>query len=312
MKKRIFTLFFACLVAFSMQAQQAITGKVLDLANGEAIPGANVLIKGSNTGTVSDLDGNFKVSASVGDVLVVSFVGYLSEEVEVQGTSPITVKLVADIQSLDELVVIGYGTMRKSDLTGSVAAINADDLRNIPAAGVDRALQGRVAGVNINANGGAPGAKTTIRIRGMGSIYSGNDPLFVVDGIPMASDTKIENVVNPSDIERIDILKDAASAAIYGSRGSNGVVLITTKRGQAGKAILSFNAYGGVQNPVNSPNLADAEEYVRLTKLAHLNGGRAVPAFFNSKAEGEWGKGTNWWEEILREGGGRIQNDDLS
>lgn len=312
MKKRILTLLFMLLGITMVYSQQVITGKVIDAATDEGIPGVNVVIKGTTTGTITDFDGNYSFNASPEDIIVFSFIGYDSKEEQV-GTSLIhNISLRPSSISLDELIVVGYGTQKKSDLTGSVAAINAEDFQNVPAPGVDRALQGRVAGVQINANGGAPGSGTSIRIRGMGSIYSGNEPLFVVDGVPLADNVKLENVVNASDIDRIDILKDAASAAIYGSRGSNGVVIVTTNRGKAGKPVITFNAYKGVTNPVNSPDLADAEEYVRLAKLTYANAGRPVPAAFLAKEEGEWGKGTNWWDEILRSEGGSIENYDFS
>lgn len=312
MKKRVFVLLFTLLGFVSTYSQQVVTGKVVDRITLEGIPGVNVVVKGTTTGTITDIDGDFNISVSEADVLLFSFVGYETSEITVGTSRVINVQLQPFVERLDELIVIGYGTQRKSDLTGSVAAINADDLRDVPAAGIDRALQGRVAGVNINANGGAPGSGTSIRIRGMGSIYSGNNPLFVVDGVPLADNVRIENVVSPSDIDRIDILKDAASAAIYGSRGSNGVILVTTKRGGSGTPVVSYNTFMGVTNPVKSPKLADAEEYVRLAKLALTNSGVPIPAMFLQKEEGEWGKGTNWWDEIMRDGGGSLQSHDFS
>jgi TonB-dependent starch-binding outer membrane protein SusC len=292
--------------------QHWVSGQITD-NDGIPLPGANVLIKGTLIGAVSDIDGQYRIETTNPDaVLVISYVGYLTEEIALEGRTELNVMLFPEISYMDEVLVVGYGTQKKSDLTGSVAAINAEDLRNVPSAGIDRALQGRVAGVTINANGGAPGGRTSIRIRGMGSIYSGNDPLFVVDGIPLASNTRIENIVNSADIERIDILKDASAAAIYGSRGSNGVILVTTKRGKSGEPRITINSYAGTQNPVSTPRLANAEEYVSLAKLAHTNAGRQVPAFFNSREEGEWGEGTNWWNEILRDGGGSMQSHDFS
>lgn len=312
MKKRIFALLFMFMGITMVYSQEVITGKVIDVETSEALPGVNVIIKGTNTGTITDIDGNYSLEAAAEDTLVFSFIGFETMEVPVGSTSDYTIRLRPDVRQLDELVVVGYGTQKKSDLTGSVSAVNAEDVSNVPAPGIDRALQGRVAGVQINANGGAPGSGTNIRIRGMGSIYSGNNPLFVVDGVPLDEDARLENVVNPSDIERIDILKDAASAAIYGSRGSNGVVIVTTKKGKSGTPTVTFNSYKGVTNPVNSPNLADAEEYVRLAKLTFENADRPVPDAFLEKEAGEWGKGTDWWDEILRSGGGSIESHDFS
>jgi TonB-dependent starch-binding outer membrane protein SusC len=312
MKRILNTLFIMFLGIGFAFSQQQVSGRVQDMTTREPLPGVNIRIQGTSTGTVTDLDGQYRLMAAANDVLVFTFVGYISEEVPVNGQSTINLMLAPDIQLLSEFVVVGYGTQRKSDLTGSVAAINAEELRNIPAAGVDRALQGRVAGVTINANGGAPGSATSIRIRGMGSIYASNEPLFVVDGIPLAPNSRLENMVNVNDIERIDVLKDASAAAIYGSRGANGVILVTTRKGQAGTPKISFNSYYGTQNPVKEPQLASAEEYVRMAKIAHQNGGRALPAFVNAREEGQWGEGTNWWNEIMRDGGGSMQNHDFN
>lgn len=312
MKRSIVILLLMLFGVVSAFPQQLISGTVVDETTKEPIPGVNIFLKGTSTGTISDIDGNYSIQAKADDVLVLSFIGYLRQEIKIGSNVRINVNMVADMQSLDEMIVIGYGKQKKSDLTGSVASINAEEVQNVPAPGIDRALQGRVAGVQINANGGAPGSGTNIRIRGMGSIYSGNNPLFVVDGVPLADNVSIDNVVNPSDIDRLDILKDAASAAIYGSRGSNGVILITTKRGKPGAPAVNFSSYRGITNPVNAPNLAGAEEYVRIAKLAFTNSGRALPEMFNEKAEGEWGEGTNWWNEILRDNGGTMENHEFS
>jgi TonB-dependent starch-binding outer membrane protein SusC len=312
MKKSLITLLLMFLGVASVFSQQQITGKVVEFGTDDPLPGVNVVIKGTLTGTVTDIDGGFAINASPENVLVFTFVGYLNEEVRVGTATTMTVSLMPDIKLLGEFVVVGYGTQRKSDLTGSVAAINAEDLQNVPSVGIDRALQGRVAGVAVNASGGAPGGPTSIRIRGMGSIFSGNDPLFVVDGIPLAPGTQIENIVNSSDVERIDVLKDASAAAIYGSRGSNGVIIITTKRGKAGEPAISFNSYSGFRNPVNEPRLADLEEHVRLAKISHQNANAALDPIFLRREPGEWGPGTNWWNEILRDGGGRLQNHEFS
>jgi TonB-linked SusC/RagA family outer membrane protein len=312
MKHFFSILLLMMLGTLTVFSQQLITGTVVDEPTKEPIPGVNILIKGSINGTITDIDGNFSITVNPEDVLIFSFVGYTPKSVKVDNNTNLKVSLAPDMQNLDELIVVGYGKQKKSDLTGSVSSVNAEEVQDVPAPGIDRALQGRVAGVQINANGGAPGSGTNIRIRGMGSIYSGNSPLFVVDGVPLAENVSIDNIVNPSDIERVDILKDAASAAIYGSRGSNGVIIITTKKGQVGDPMVSFSSYRGITNPVNSPKLANAEEYVRLTKIAFENGGRTLPEFFNSKAEGEWGEGTNWWNEILRDNGGSMENHEFS
>jgi TonB-linked SusC/RagA family outer membrane protein len=312
MKKSIYTLIIMLLGIANVFSQKQIEGTVVDMTNNETLIGVNVRVKGTSEGAVTGIDGRYNLTASEEDVLVFSFVGYVTEEVTIGTNTTIDIALAPDIQMLSEFVVVGYGTQRKSDLTGSVTAIKAEELMNVPSVGIDRALQGRVSGMVINASGGAPDASTTIRIRGMGSIFGSNDPLFVVDGVPLADGTKIENIVSPADVDRIDILKDASAAAIYGARGSNGVILITTKRGQSGAPVINFSTYSGFSNPIGAPNLADAEEYIRIALTTLENSGQSVDPFYTSREPGEWGVGTNWWNEILRSGGGRQQNYDFN
>ena len=221
-----------------------VTGVVTAQDEPDPVIGANVMIKGTTNGTITDLDGNFAIQAKAGDVLQVSFMGYKTQEVKIQNASPLRINLVPDNVQLQEVVAIGYGTMKKSDVTGAVTSVSADQLLKAPVAGLDQALQGRAAGVTVTSGSGQPGEDATIRIRGIGSALGGNDPLYVVDGV-ITSDIKF---LAPTDIKSMEILKDASATAIYGSRGANGVILITTKSGGEGKVNISFDAYWGFQN----------------------------------------------------------------
>ena len=240
MKKRIYLLSLMALMAVGAWAQSlTVTGVVMASDDPDPVIGANVMVKGSTVGTITDFDGNFELQAKAGDVLVVSFMGYKSSEVKVTNSGPLHVTLQPDNVQLQEVVAIGYGTMKKSDLTGSVASVSAEQLLKAPVAGLDQALQGRAAGVTVTSNSGQPGEGATIRIRGIGSATGQNDPLYVVDGV-ITGDIKW---LSPTDIKSMEILKDASAAAIYGSRGANGVILITTKSGGEGKINISFDAY---------------------------------------------------------------------
>ena len=241
--KKILTIFLMFLSVSVFAQEQNITGKIID-SSGEPLPGVTVVVKGTTTGTVTDLDGNFTMSnVSSKSTLVFSFVGMLSQEVVVANQSTISITMVADVVGLDEVVVIGYGTVKKSDLTGSVATVKAEEAYIAPVSSFTSALQGRAAGVQVISSG-APGSNPTIVIRGGNSITAGNDPLYVIDGFVGAGNL---NSINPNDIESMQILRDASSTAIYGARGTNGVVLITTKKGKQGKPTVSFKSSYGVQ-----------------------------------------------------------------
>ncbi|MFY0600680.1 MAG: TonB-dependent receptor [Cyclobacteriaceae bacterium] len=255
-----FVLFPMSLLSY---AQQVVKGSIIDAEDGSGLPGVTVIEKGTTNGTVTDIDGNYSVSTGGEDaVLVFSFVGYLSQEVSVGGKTVIDIKMKSDYKQLDEVVVVGYGSQRKKEVTGAVASISAEDIVIQPTADVGEALQGRMAGVNVQASSGRPGQGVNIQIRGLGSL-NGSNPLYVVDGIPFQGTPNIA----PEQIKTIDILKDGASAAIYGVRASNGVVLITTKRGTKGKMKVSFTAYGGIQNVTSGIPLNDSEEQLYVTEL---------------------------------------------
>jgi TonB-linked SusC/RagA family outer membrane protein len=261
--KRIFYVFITLLFSMLTFAQQTyINGIVLSSDDKMPIIGGNVVIKSSTVGTITDVDGFFTLDAKIGDVLIVSYMGYKTQEVKIESTSPLRIVLESDNLVLDEVVAVGYGKMRKSDLTGAVSTVTADELMRAPAPNITTALQGRAAGVTVTNGSGQPGDAASIRIRGIGSAIAGNDPLYVVDGI-ITSDISF---LPANDIESMQILKDASAAAIYGSRGANGVIIITTKSGKKGKASISFDAYWGIQNRWRKLDLMSANEMVD-TKL---------------------------------------------
>ncbi len=243
--------------------EKTITGTVTD-ENDEGLPGVNILVKGTTTGTVTDLNGNYRLSVP-DDVttLVFSSVGYVSEEISISGRSVIDIQMSPDIQALSEIVVIGYGTQEKSDLTGAVSKVEGENLENIPTARVDQILQGRAPGVQVTQVSGEPGAATSIRIRGGNSIQGNNEPLWVIDGVIVGQNFDLNNI-NTNDIQSIDILKDATAVSIYGTRGANGVILVTTKSGKgisAGKPQVSFNLYSGVQSMIETVDFLNGPQH---------------------------------------------------
>jgi TonB-linked SusC/RagA family outer membrane protein len=281
-------LFFAG----SLNAQErTVTGNITDVS-GVPLPGVNIAIKGTSTGTVTDLNGNFALKIPDNkSVLSITYVGYNDQEITAGEQTNIKVVLVENVKEIDQVVVIGYGSMKKSDLTGSVASVSSKDLRATPVTRIDEALEGRAAGVNVVAATGMPGGSRNIQIRGVSSI-NGFKPLIVVDGIP-SNDNEIMNKINPGDIESIEILKDAASAAIYGSTGGNGVVLISTKKGKVGNITTNINMYTGVQDVPKQIPLMDTRQWNLF--YAAKNG---IP-FISS--EDSLNMNTNWQSEIYRQ-----------
>ncbi len=283
MKKTLTLLCF--LLSFLSLSAQEITGVVMASDSPDPVIGANVTIKGTSTGTITDFDGNFILTAKTGDVLVVSFMGYKTQEIAVKSATPIRVTLQPDNVLLQEVVAVGYGTMKKADLTGSVASVSAEDLMKAPVSGLDQALQGRAAGVTVVSNSGQPGAAAEIRIRGIGSALGSNAPLYVVDGV-ITSDISF---LSPNDIKSMDILKDASAAAIYGSRGANGVILITTKTGGDGKANISFDAYWGMQNRWKKLDLMSAQEQADTkTRIGAMKNGAEEIAYYQQNGFNKW------------------------
>ena len=275
-------------------AQQAnkVTGIVKD-ANGEPVIGANVMVKGQSIGTITDIDGRFVLDAPKDAVLQITYIGYVSQEVKVSGNKELNVVLKEDTETLDEVVVIGYGTAKKSDLTGATAQIKPEALTSSVVGNALESLQGKAAGVAVF-NDNKPGASPSIRVRGSGSITASNEPLYVVDGFPLM-DGNISDL-NPSDIESMEILKDASSTAIYGSRGANGVVMITTKKGKSGTKNLSVNTSVGVQMPGRLANLISGEDFINFMNAGYKNQGSNMP-FSNTSST--YTTDTNWEKEIL-------------
>jgi iron complex outermembrane receptor protein len=257
MKKRILWLRYLfiilALASFSVANAQdlTVTGKVKDAAEGSSIPGVTIVVKGTTIGTVTDIDGNFAIKVQPGAVLVFSFMGYTSQEVPVAGKQVITVSLAASVTSLNEVVVIGYGTVKKSDATGAVSAIDRKDFNQGAISSPQELIIGKIAGVQVTTLGGAPGGDAIIRIRGTSSINGNNDPLVVIDGVPIDNDATSGargslSMINPDDIETYTVLKDASATAIYGARASKGVILITTKKGKSGTGANKFiHEYSG-------------------------------------------------------------------
>lgn len=260
-------------------AQKSISGNVTSQEDGQPLPYVNVSVKGTTNGTITDFDGNYTIKANESDILVFSFIDFKTQEIAVGSQTKIDVALENDNLLLNEVVAIGYGTMKKSDLTGAVTSIKAEALKKTPAAGLDQALQGRAAGVTVNANSGQPGQAAEVRIRGIGSVVGDCAPIYVVDGVIT------DNIafLSPSDITSTEILKDASATAIYGSRGANGVILVTTKSGTKGEGNISFDAYWGVQNRWKKLDLMNSKE-LAMTKLridAMKNGASQLADYIN-------------------------------
>ncbi|WP_044533554.1 SusC/RagA family TonB-linked outer membrane protein, partial [Bacteroides intestinalis] len=269
------------------QTENKIKGVVKD-TNGEPIIGANITVKGQSIGTITDIDGRFILEASTNALLQVTYIGYVSQELQVNNRKEITIILQEDAKALEEVVVIGYGTAKKSDLTGSTAQIKPEALTASVVGNALESLQGKAAGVAVF-NDNKPGASPSIRVRGSGSITASNEPLYVVDGFPLM-DGNISDL-NPSDIESMEILKDASSTAIYGSRGANGVVMITTKKGKSGTKNLSVNTSVGVQIPGRLANLISGEDFINFMNAGYKNQGSNVP-FPNNPST--YATDTNW------------------
>jgi TonB-linked SusC/RagA family outer membrane protein len=301
LKNSLITLFFACL-AFWLEAQVTITGIVKD-ERGESLIGANILLKNSTTGTITELDGSFSLDVPNAFVtLVFSYTGYTAQEIPLKGSTSLTVVLSEQAQLINEIVVVGYGTQRKSDLTGSVSTVKAADIQKIAAANPLQSLQGKVAGVQVSAASGRPGEGPVVRIRGTGTL-NGAAPIYVVDGLILNN----IDFLNSADIERMEVLKDASAAAIYGTRGANGVIMITTRKGSRGKgAKVSLSTYVGQQQTERRLSLTTAAEYATLINEINVNGG--LPAAYPDPAA--LGAGADWQEEIFQQG--IIQNHNLN
>ena len=285
-----------------------VTGKVTSEA-GEPLIGASVALKGTTVGAITDVEGNYSIVVpDEGGVLIVSYIGYLSQEVPVNGRSTINIKLQADAKTLEEVVVIGYGVQKKSVVTGAISSVKTEDLENQQITRVEQAIQGRTSGVTVASNSGAPGSASTVRVRGITTLNS-NAPLYVVDGTIVNGGI---DYLNSSDIESIEVLKDAASAAIYGTRGAAGVIMVTTKKGREGSLRLNYNAYYGTQAPSRKLDLLNATEYATLRNEAYINGLAPGATLNVPYADPQsLGEGTDWQEYAFNDDA-RIQSHDLS
>ncbi|HKZ37907.1 MAG TPA: SusC/RagA family TonB-linked outer membrane protein, partial [Chryseolinea sp.] len=304
----LFVSVFLLLGIAQVYAQQfTIKGKVTNETN-EALPGVNVVVKNTTRGAVTDAEGEFAIeNVSANDVLLITFIGYTTEEINVGNRDIINVAMTPDIETLSEIVVVGYGTQRKIETTGSIASVKSDDIVQTPVTNVAQGLQARIAGVQITQNSAAPGGNISVRIRGTNSINGTSEPLYIVDGIQISNSGGINDVsplstINPSDIESVEVLKDASATAIYGARGSNGVVLITTKRGKSGVTRVSFESYYGWQQVRKTLDVLNASEFAQLENDIFKSTIYADPA-----AEGE---GHDWQDLIFRTA--PIQNHQLS
>ena len=315
----LFLMALCVIVSFGAAAQTTVTGTVFDNLDEPCI-GASVVEKGRKSGATTDIDGKFTISVSKPDAtLVISYVGMKTEEVALGGRTSIEVKLSENTESLDEVVVVGYGTQRKSDITGSVASLSKDQMAQTIVTNADQMLQGKVAGVQVTQNSGAPGGATSIRIRGASSLNSSNEPLYIIDGVPMNTTTSSiggfdwmggsngQTTVNPlaaiapSDIVNIDVLKDASACAIYGAAGANGVVLVTTRRGSAGHANITYDGYVAWQQTAKRLKMMDLREYAGYQRELLEDGILNENNFDKTYSDPSLlGRGTDWQDEIFR------------
>lgn len=296
-------IFFNLLFTLPIHAQDVkenspntITGTVTDV-NGEPMLGVNILVEGTDTGTITDEVGKYSISVSAGRTLVFSFLGFESQKVTVGEETVIDVTLEEEVSALDEVVVIGYGTQRRSDLTGSVAQVGSREINEFPSTNVLQSLSGRAAGVQVSPTTGAPGAGLNVRIRGTNSIQGSNEPLYVVDGFPIFGSNP--TILNNTDIESIEVLKDASATAIYGSRGANGVVLITTRQGVAGDTRVDFDLSYGQQELRRKLGLMNGEEYARFYNIQAANDN--VAPYFSQEEINRFGQGFDWQDFVFQE-----------
>lgn len=289
---------------------KTVKGTIID-ESGEPLIGVSIVVKGTSTGTITDFNGNFSIDLPAGrKELVISYIGYKEQTVTVTGNGPVNVKMVSDTQALDEVVVIGYGAVKKRDLTGAVASVKSEDITMNPGTNPMEALQGKVAGLDITRESGQAGSGVKMQLRGNRSLTASGNPMFIIDGMPGDYAT-----LNPNDIESIEVLKDASSTAVYGSSGANGVVIITTKGGKEGKLTANFNAFFGINSWSTMPEVRQGETYMEGLRTAHKNAGTYVddanmftnPAYYEAYQNGKY---IDWVDELLHTG--TVQNYSLS
>ncbi len=307
---KMLPLFFALITSVAWSQERVVTGKVTSVEDGSTLPGVNVLLKGTTVGTVTDVNGVYSISVpNTGGSLVFSFIGLKTMEVEIDTRSTIDVQLLQDITQLNEIVVTGYGTTLKKEFSGVTSTVSSDDIAKLPVLSASQALQGQAAGVFVNANSGAPGGGISVRVRGQTSINASNDPLYVIDGVPVIAGDLTQNGfggqgqsalagLNPNDIQSMEVLKDAASSAIYGSRAANGVVLITTKRGKKGTAQINLNYWTGWSNPTNTAKPVSAKDWIDVNNEARANDN------LTPRTNTDWGwdgvTNTRWVDLVFR------------
>lgn len=318
--KRFLLLVIILTSVHGLHAQSvAVSGRVTSSEEGTAVPGVNIVVKGTALGTVTNVDGKYDLSVERDAILVFSSIGFVTQEIAVGGRSQIDVALAPDIQSLSEVVIVGYGSQRKADITSAVSVIDMENIGDVPASNVSRLLQGQAAGVQVRQTSGTPGSELEVTIRGIGSLGAGSKPLYVVDGFPIG--TSLGQSLNPSDIESISVLKDAASTAIYGARGSNGVILITTKSAKEGQLNLTFDANYGVQNIPDSrrTKMLNGVEFAQFKKESFMDRIRyfeqrepsldEVPEEFRYPEQTKYS--TDWFDEITNQNA-RFQNYNVT
>ncbi len=321
-------LFLLLLLSYGAYSQQVdVTGKVTDSGDGSPLPGVSIFIKGTTEGTVTDGTGNYSISVPTTSILVFSYIGYETQELMIDGErTTINIQLSESAETLEEVVVVGYGVQKKRDVTGAIAKVETKELMAVPTPSFESALQGQASGVQVITGSGLAGSGSVIRIRGVGSISAGGDPLYVVDGVPITQDYFLRGnsgamnnnplaTINPNDIESVEILKDAGSAGIYGSRGANGVVLITTKKGKSKKPSINFSMRTGIAKPAYVPEFVSRDEYLQLRQEAWENDGGTgavwLPNFTTSDSPPEARAqafqqaqtvNTDWWDLVTQTG----------
>lgn len=312
---RLLAFFFAMALSWGVYAQNATVRGVVKDNSGQPLPGVNVVVEGSTTGTITDFDGNYQLSAPTDANLTFSFIGFVNQTIAVAGQSTINVTLTEESLDLSEIVVVGYGQMKRSDVTGSVVSVSDEAIKQSVPTSVDQVLQGRAAGVQIQANSGTPGGNSSIRIRGTNSINLTSQPIFVIDGVVIETATSDDSSnplasINPNDIVSMDVLKDASATAIYGARAANGVIMITTKRGKKGEALISYDGYVGWQEMPKHLDVLNLQEYAEHHNEISDAGIKNASA--NFVRPDLLSKGTDWQDELFRQAFTTSHNISLS
>ena len=313
MKKLLSVLFLLSFILASVYAQNIqVQGTVVGGSDNEPLPGVNVVLKGSTTGVVTDMDGNFSLSVPANATLLFTFIGFESQEVDVNGRYSLRIVLAEETESLDEVVVVGYGVQKKSVVTAAIAKVSSEDIAGKSPVRMDNALKGLAAGVDVTSASGQPGETPRVRVRGIGTINN-SDPLYIVDGMPIGGGL---DFVNPNDIESIEVLKDAASGAIYGARAANGVIMVTTKKGKKGKAQINYNFSYGWQSAWNTRDVTSATDYAILQNEKYVNGGQA-PIYadpynlIDANGNAIKGFGTDWQNLVFYDNA-PVENHDVT